>query len=111
MKIEDIAKHEREAVTVTFDRRPYKSTLMLDSVKWSDVEEPFTLFRAKVAKREYTDHKGDTATEWLLCNNFIGNPRLRVLVDMNVRGGYNHVLEITPEVLSHIINIKINRNL
>lgn len=109
MTIEDISKYENQTVTVMFNHKPFKS--MTNSVKWSTNEADFPIYRGKIAKRITTDHNNNEKIEWLLCNNFIGDTRLRVLTDFSTRGGYNHVMELTPTVLMYIKNIKENRNI
>lgn len=103
MNISDISKYENKTVSVVFTRRPYKS--MSNSVSWSQDQVDFPIYRGKIAKR-VTDDK----TEWLLCNNFIGDSRLRVLTGFEIRGGYNHAMELTPTALINIKEIKENRN-
>lgn len=88
-------------VTVKFSHRPTKD-FMSHAVTWRDEPEAFTLFRCKLVKND---------DMWLLANNFIGNPKLRVTTDPLLRGGYNHLLELTPSVLSHITSISENRNI
>lgn len=109
MNISDISKYENKTVSVVFTRRPYKS--MSNSVSWSQDQVDFPIYRGKIAKRVTPDHNGQDKTEWLLCNNFIGDSRLRVLTGFEIRGGYNHVMELTPTALMNIKEIKENRNI
>lgn len=109
MNISDILNYENKTVSVIFKRRPFKG--MSNSVNWSHDEVDFPIYRGKIAKRVTPDHNGQDKVEWLLCNNFIGDSRLRVLTGFEIRGGYNHVMELTPTALMNIKEIKENRNI
>lgn len=99
MTIEDITKYENQTVSVIFKRRPFKGTLSY-AINWSHDEVDFPIYRGLIAK-----HVTGDKVEWMLCNNFIGDPRLRVVTDPSTRGGYNHAMALTPTVIMNIKNI------